>query len=283
MFGLSVSPRYLQNFNKYLRQFLITKREDAEEEGHEYYFDNPFEEEVDSEKDFSDLELRDKVRVLHHLCELRLVAPDVGERVKNLDCASLRVDPLGVDSVGTTLWYFYGTRLYKEERGSDLDKSERKRRKKHKKLKKKRRKRSRESVESVESVASSEAEEEADTQWSVACSTEEDWEELVARYKQSERREDRKLYRLLHDCFLPEIREMFVEKRREDKKKMQQQLSRRSSSRVEVLKKQQEEKDRQLALQVRCKYLKTRLFCSLFYDLPLLKSLVLSLLPSLVV
>ena len=73
---------------------------------------------------------------------------------------------------------------------------------------------------------------------------------LPTTYKQSDKREDRKLYKLLQDCFLPEIREMFVEKKREERKKMQQQLSRRSSSRVEVLKKQQEERDRQLALQV---------------------------------
>ena len=225
----------------------MTKQEDAEEEGYEYSFDNPFEEEF--EKNFGDLDLRDKVRVLHHLCELRLDAPDVGERVKNLDGSSLRVDPLGVDSEGTTLWYFYGTRLYKEEKSIISDKSDRKKKKKHKKFKKKRRKKSRESIESVESLGGS-SEEESESNWSLICSTEEDWEHLVLKYKKSDQREDRKLYKLLNDCFLPEIREMFVEKRREEKKKMQQQLSRRSSSRVEVLKKQQEEKDRQLALQV---------------------------------
>jgi len=94
------------------------------------------------------------------------------------------------------------------------------------------------------------SEEEKESSWSVICSTVQDWENLVASYKQSDKREDRKLYKLLQDCFLPEIREMFVEKKREERKKMQQQLSRRSSSRVEVLKKQQEERDRQLALQL---------------------------------
>ena len=176
--------------------------------------------------------------------------------MKNLESGSLRVDPLGVDSEGCVLWYFYGTRLYKEERKSS-DKSDKRKKKKHKKHKKKSKK-SRDSIDSVDSLCTSE--EESESSWSVVCSTEEDWENLVAKYKQSEQREDRKLYRLLQDCFLPEIREMYVEKRREEKKKMQQQLSRRSSSRVEVLKKQQEERDRELALKVNQFILISKLF-----------------------
>ena len=189
------------------------------------------------------MDLKQKVLVLHHLCELRLDAPDISEKVKHLEGASLRIDPLGVDSEGTTYWYFYGTRLYKEIYSS------KKKLKKHKKLKKKKRKKSRESIESFDSLISSD--EDLEAVWSVACQTEEDWDSLVLKYKQSDRREDRKLLRLLKDCFPPEIREMYVEKRKEEKRKMKQQLNRRSSSRVEVLKKQQEEKDRQLALKVR--------------------------------
>lgn len=216
------------------------------------------------------MELRDKVRVLHQLCELRLDASDVGERVKNLDGSSLRVDPLGVDGNGDILWYFYGTRLYKESGSSfySLDKAERKKRKKHKKLKKKKSKKSRESLDSIDSLITSE--EESESCWSVICSSEEDWENLVAHYKQSEKREDRKLYRLLKECFLPEIREMYVEKRKEEKKKMQEQLSRRSSSRVEVLKKQQEERDRELALKVISNSKNIQHFNSFVYSITLL-------------
>ena len=42
---------------------MLTKKEEAEEERQEYYFDNPFAEDEESEKNFSELELRDKVRV----------------------------------------------------------------------------------------------------------------------------------------------------------------------------------------------------------------------------
>merc|ERR1711997_170364 len=94
------------DFSAYLRQLLENKQEEADEEGHTYNFVDPFHEQS-----------IDQVRTLSHLTTLRLGASDVPERLKDLDPDGMRVEPLGEDSDGVVLWYFYGVRLYKEVKG----------------------------------------------------------------------------------------------------------------------------------------------------------------------
>lgn len=238
------------NYNTYLRRLFLSKREEAEEENLEFNFNcNSL---VDEDIDFPDLTLKERVLILQQLCEFRLDAPDVFDKLRNLEASSLRVDPLGTDSESVTYWYFYGTRLYREipptkmEHKSKKHATKEKDKKKKKKDKKKKKKKKR-----GDSISSAEDEEpEPTSTWSVACLTLQDWEDLTNKYKKSKKKSDRDLYDTLNDNFLPEIVKMFAEKEREDRKRLLMMQPKRASNRLELKRKEQEERDRELALKL---------------------------------
>ena len=63
---------------------------------------------------FNDLPLRTKADIVHCLCDYRLFADDICQRITDINAEDFRIEPLGTDSKGYIYWYFYGTRLYRE-------------------------------------------------------------------------------------------------------------------------------------------------------------------------
>lgn len=230
------------NFSKYLVQLIQTKKEEAEEDGYEFKFEDPFEE--GGIEDFSDLSIKDQVRVLNQLTEFRLECEDVYEELREFDPEGLRIDPLGIDSDNVVYWYFYGTRLYKEV----------------KPLKAKRPKKPKKGEENAKNVDEIE-EEKIETEprdppgWYLVCSEESQWVDLVKKYKKSKKKQDKELFETLNDNFLPDIIKMFNEKEREEKLKLLM-ANKRSSSRLDrkrdaeeqaFMKRMEEEKRLELA------------------------------------
>jgi len=239
------------NYNTYLRRLFLTKQEEAEEDHLEYSF--RCDALLDDGTDYGDLSLRHRVTILHQLCEFRLEADDVCEKVKNLDASSLRVEPLGVDSTGITYWYFYGTRLYREAPKAAADRKKKDREKKRKKREKKRKKKK----SRHHSISSADEDDYSVTScispkssWSVACLTLQDWEKLTEKYKNSKAKMDRELFETLSESFLPEIVKMFAEKEREERRRMLMLQPKRASSRIERKKMEQEDRDRILAIKL---------------------------------
>ncbi|XP_077123199.1 chromatin remodeling regulator CECR2 [Ranitomeya variabilis] len=177
---------------------------------------------------YHQLPLRSRLEILHRLCDYRLDADDVFELLKGLDGDSLRVEPLGEDSGGNLYWYFYGTRLYKEEpswekrqraledaAAAALVKPVRKRGRPPKK------KLPEEPVVSeileltpsmIEELKNKNASSPGEGSWCLLCQTEQEWREVTESFRDKTSHKDRHLYKILSDEFLPEICNMISQK-----------------------------------------------------------------------
>lgn len=173
------------NYQMFLRRLFRQKCQE-----HDRY--NPFNTDID----FQLLPLRTKVDILHALCDFRLDADDVFDQLKNLEADSLRVEPLGYDSNGSAYWYFYGTRLYREDGQTKSNKK---------------------------------------SIWQVICFTEDDWYQLTKKFKKSVNKQERQLYQTLTENFLPELPRLFKEKENLARKRLLENLPRRTSSRLRKL------------------------------------------------
>ncbi|KAM3968667.1 uncharacterized protein ACR2FA_012645 [Aphomia sociella] len=206
------------NYQMYLRRLFRRK---CQETGRY----NPFNTDID----FQFLPLRTKVEILYALCDFRLEADDVFDLFKNLEAESLRVEPLGWDDNDSAYWYFYGTRLYRE----DIIKKPKSKNKK---------KKSKDSKKRGWFYGDDWLDDdETERVWQVVCFTEEDWTHLTEKFSKATSKVEKELYRSLSQNFLPEIPRLFQEKERLQRKRLLELLPRRTSSRVLQKIKQKEE------------------------------------------
>lgn len=253
-------PFSAENFEPYLSQVLKIRWED------ELGKKNPL-----ADREYSKLSTREKVEILHNLCDFRLDVEDVPELLKGLDADSLRVEPLGFDAEARTYWYFYGTRLYREQKSEQSDnkvnkkskkkkKMEGKNRKKKGKVKKKKKVKGSSSDSEAESESSpssdmpssdyaddddDDEEQEVDSEgkednekkpqasWTVVCSTEDEWQQLAESFKRSKNKDEKMLYETLSVDFVPEIGKMIEAKDKAMRKKLLMEMApRRASDRI---------------------------------------------------
>ncbi|XP_059190683.1 chromatin remodeling regulator CECR2 [Centropristis striata] len=209
---------------------------------------------------FENLPTRTQVELLHRLCDYRLDAADVFDLLKGLEADSLRVEPLGQDGNGALYWYFYGTRMYKEEpvkrkaerisESSELTLPEKKKRGRPPK---KKRLEDAQLSEAESEVSETKTENELEDlrhctgrkrgAWSLVCDTEEQWVSLAESIKDKTSPQDRHLYRVISQNFLPEISSMIEHKEREQKQKLLDPTPVRISQRFSEKHVNQEEED----------------------------------------
>lgn len=146
----------------------------------EYDIANPF----NTDTDFHSLSLRTKVVILNYLCDFRLDSADVELITNGFEANSLRIEPLGYDSNGSIYWYFFGTRLYRE----DFRKS-------------------------------SSSKRGSDRIWQVICFSEQDWQNLENKFKASRSRKELALHKILSEDFLPNIPVLFKAKEAERRRR----------------------------------------------------------------
>ncbi|KAF8786341.1 Cat eye syndrome critical region protein 2 like protein [Argiope bruennichi] len=197
--------------------------------------DNPLKE----DPNFENLTPLTKLNIVYSLC-LHLLDKATDSRSKwrdqisKMDSDLLRVQPLGSDDDGNEYWYFYGTRLYKQEPAKERkikDWEEEWNTQKNTCLGKRGRGRPRK-IKPRKSDGESEDSEEAlanrskylnlgeKSRWSVVCNTLDDWVEFAEKLKDSESKCERALFRTITDNFLPVINEAYQAK----EKKLQQKL-----------------------------------------------------------
>ncbi|KAH8302342.1 hypothetical protein KR044_005394, partial [Drosophila immigrans] len=197
------------NYQMFLRRFLRQQCRLHQTENH-----------FDTDIDFQSLPVRKRLQILHDLCHFRLDSVDVQVILSNLEADSLRVEPLGYDAKNSGYWYFYGTRLYREDKAGGTSGASG----------------SGKAAAAALSAGTGSSGNTAigsnGTIWQVICFTEEDWQNLAAKFKTSTNGKERELFQILDENFLPKLPQLFRERERLRRRKL---LQVRNSSRIRNL------------------------------------------------
>ncbi|GFQ77434.1 cat eye syndrome critical region protein 2 homolog, partial [Trichonephila clavata] len=184
---------------------------------------------LSEEKSFENHDISTKVDLLYSLCMYRLNQKDAVDVLRNMDADSLRVTPLGCDALGNEYWYFYGTRLYKQEPSKDIkvkdwkeEWNEQKNRAfckrgpgRPKKTADVKRNSSNRYMGSNRCMNIDEK-----SRWSVVCHTFDDWIDFAAKFQDSTLECEKALFQTLKNDFLPVLNEIYEEKGRRLQEKL---------------------------------------------------------------
>ncbi|KAJ3000958.1 cat eye syndrome chromosome region, candidate 2 [Globomyces sp. JEL0801] len=124
---------------------------------------------------YSQLEVSDRVFILHFVCEIQLEKPEsfkFNADFTELEARGWRVEPIGSDSKGNIYWLFDDSRLCMESPGKSI----------------------------TESIF-----ERSKTKWTLVCKTRDDWLSFPERFQDSKNQMDKNLYKYLSNDLLPVV------------------------------------------------------------------------------
>ncbi|KAG8192497.1 hypothetical protein JTE90_018021 [Oedothorax gibbosus] len=208
--------------------------------------EKPDQEPLPEGKTFSQLDVQTKVEFLHFLCCQRVDKPDAESAMKTMDADALRVQPLGCDDEGNKYWYFFGTRLYKQEPAKAKDWKEEWNHQKELSFNKRGRGRPRkckqrksdEECDEFEDMSTNGNNMNVDEKslWSIVCNTIEDWVDFAEKLKGSKSKNEKSLFQTVTDNFLPVLIEIYQEKERRLQQKLRELVPERVITRRETRK-----------------------------------------------
>jgi len=224
---------------------------------------------------FHEQPLEKKAQILYELCEHRLYSKDRPHKIDELEDDELRVEPIGQDSDGCFYWYFFGTRLYKENPKLARKIEEKKIKinrlqklelrtlqiSKRSKLSNKKNNSLNQTTTNISKVGFTNNEdlkdlkdeakitmpeisiEELQESWSCICKTEQEWIQLTEKFKNSKNTNEKELHNILSENFLPNINQLFIKIEKNNQRKLRF-LNQRNSCRLMAKRFQAEEEER---------------------------------------